>query len=287
MKLVLVSTILLIAVSICGCTSVNITEFPVPDTSDRSMPVFDKNQKIIVFAAHPDDEAIGAATIMSRTIKNGGDVELVITTDGAPREFGHGEFEAGVRKNETIRAMSLIGVPEENIRFLDYDDRGFIWEIDVDEEISRIADIIEEERPSQVYIHAYEGGHIDHDATHYLVTEALKKSDTRPKVYEFPEYNGYYWGKPIPEDKDKVDNEHYPILTLGLSEEEKSLKKKVIKQYISQHPIKSNLIPHDDYNGLKIVHLSVDVNGVNQNPNDLKSGNHYMKIAEMDLSNRR
>jgi LmbE family N-acetylglucosaminyl deacetylase len=275
-----ISIMILLLIGISGCTNTVILK---PNGTDIGLPVFDEGQKIMVFVAHQDDEAIGAATIMSRGIRNGGEVELVVTTDGAPKEFGHGDFEAEVRKQETIKAMSILGVPEDNIRFMGYDDRGFIWEIDVDEEIASVASIIAEEQPTQVYVHAYEGGHIDHDATHYIVSQAISQSGVKPKVYEFPEYNGYRWGEPIPSENDLVDNEKYPTVTLNLTEEEKELKKEVLKQYVSQHPFKKNLITKEQSDPLGFAMMEIVADGIVLEPEDLKdeTKDHYIKIASV------
>ncbi|MBU1974950.1 MAG: PIG-L family deacetylase [Nanoarchaeota archaeon] len=254
-----------------------------PDVDSlSSLPVIKENQKAIVVAAHQDDEAIGAATIISRTLEKNGEIFVIITTDGAPKEFGHGDFEAEVRNNETIRAMGILGVPKENIYFLGFDDLGFLFEIDIGQEITRLANILGDILPDRVYVQAYEGGHIDHDATHFLVIEALKQVNHDIDVYEFPEYHAFGFGDPIPEENDVIDNDKYPIVRLELTEEEQTRKKQVIKQYISQHPEKANLITKDKDKAIQILQLHIDVDGENIGKEELfAKEDHFLRIAQI------
>ncbi|MBN1502711.1 PIG-L family deacetylase [Candidatus Woesearchaeota archaeon] len=237
----------------------------------------DLSKNILVIAAHEDDEVIGPGILINRAINSGVNVTVVVTTDGAPKEFGHGAFEASVRKNETIEALGVLGVKEEDILFLEYDDLGFIFEVDVQNETNRIKRIIEDVNPDAVYVHAYEGGHVDHDATHRLVVNAIADLNYTGKTYEFIEYNAYKWGGAIPEEEDQVDNIECPVEILAPVETEEQAKKDALKKYISQHPVKKNLIAKND-TGFKIIHLSATING--EEVKGIQNGTHYLKLGE-------
>lgn len=83
-----------------------------------------KNKTILVFAAHPDDETLisGSLAILA---KNGNDIYVVIYTSG---NKGSRDLEmtserlAEIRKKEDIKANGVLGIPEENMFFLGYDD---------------------------------------------------------------------------------------------------------------------------------------------------------------------
>lgn len=251
-------------------------------TQTPTQPTFTAKDKIIVFAAHEDDETIGTATIMNRAVNAGDAVTVVITTDGAPSKFGQGRTEAAIRENETLKAMKLIGVPKENVIFLNYDDLGFIFEINTTKEVDRIAQLIKDKQPTQIYMQAYEGGHIDHDSTHLLVDEAIKKSGVKAKAYEFPEYNAFYWGKPIPTNESVREAESKPVMVLNLTPEEQKMKKEALKQYISQHPEKKNLVDKNAGPDLRMINLAIDINGKNLDPKDLKKEQGYLRVATVN-----
>jgi len=279
----IVLMILILIISLCAYNILS-------ENKQVDFPEFSSTDSIMVFVAHQDDEAIGATTIMSRAVKSGAEVTVVITTDGSPEEFGYGQSQTDIRNAETKSAMSLIGIPEDHIVFLGYDDLGFIFEIDLEREIEKIMQLIMERMPTHVFVHAYEGGHIDHDATHYMVMTALKRlrklnPDYKPKIYEFPEYNRFAWGGPIPEDEDMVDNKEYPLITLTLTEEESRLKKDVLKCYRSQHVFKNNTIALRQFGDiLKLKFLELVVDGNVLSLNEIKDANkkHFLKLAVVD-----
>lgn len=118
-----------------------------------------------------------------------------------------------------------------------YKDLGFIFDINFSKEADRIGQIIANVSPDEIYIPGYEGGHVDHDATHRLALEGLIRSNlSKVTVFEYIEYNYFYWGSPIPDNDDQIDNTEYPIITLNLSEDEIARKKEMLKTYLSQDP---------------------------------------------------
>jgi LmbE family N-acetylglucosaminyl deacetylase len=194
-------------------------------------------KSIMVFAAHEDDEAIGVGGKIIRTAKDNGTVHVVIMTDGSPDKWGGSEEYSLQRVDETKTALAGVGVPESNIIFLMYDDLGFIFDIDFSKEADKISQIIANVSPDEIYIPAYEGGHIDHDATHLLGLEGLRRSNlSRVLLFEYIEYNYFHWGAPIPDNEDQINNAEYPIITLNLSEDEIAQKKEMLRTYASQEP---------------------------------------------------
>jgi LmbE family N-acetylglucosaminyl deacetylase len=219
--------ILIILIFISGCSQFNQYTIIEKELSPKN---------ILVFAAHQDDETICAGGRMIQSKLNNKDVNVVILTDGSPKEFRENGIIASIRNNETINALNKINISQENIIFLNNDDLGFIFDSNDKELINKIKEIIEEKNPDEIYIPAYEGGHIDHDSTHILVLSALKKINKKFKIYECIEYNSYNWGSPIPDNEDIIDNEKNPVMELTMNENEINLKKEMLKSYISQKP---------------------------------------------------
>jgi len=98
---------------------------------------FNENDKILILAPHPDDEAIGACGVIEKALKKNAKVKVVCYTNGDSNElsfivyekritFRKGEFlhMGEVRRRETMWAMVSLGVRPENIIFLGYPDFG-------------------------------------------------------------------------------------------------------------------------------------------------------------------
>jgi LmbE family N-acetylglucosaminyl deacetylase len=104
-----------------------------------------QGQRILIVAPHPDDETLGAGGLIQLALMKGAEVKIVIVTNGdgqlfAPltldRRFGlsardfiiHGER----REQETLSALSKLGVAKENVFFLGYPDgylnRLWVWD---------------------------------------------------------------------------------------------------------------------------------------------------------------
>ena len=103
----------------------------------RAIDAFDKNDRILIIAPHPDDEAIGCAGIIQQALGALAKIKIVYLTNGDHNElafivyekrftFMPGEFLylGSVRRQEAIDAMKLLGVNENNLIFLGYPDFG-------------------------------------------------------------------------------------------------------------------------------------------------------------------
>jgi len=145
----------------------------------------------IIFSPHPDDACLGCGGVISKKIKSGEKVIIVDVTDGRNSHlltFGIGKDPtpretAILRKNEEINAMNLLGVPKENIYFLDYED-GFLYEND-DDARKKIFEIIKKIKPSEIYIPCLEDSIQDHVFTNIIVKESLKRLNLDVEVYEY------------------------------------------------------------------------------------------------------
>ena len=97
---------------------------------------FTKNDdRVLIFAPHPDDETIGTAGVIEKALKQDAKVRVVCYTNGDSNElsfivyekrltFRKGEFlhMGEVRRRETMRAMVSLGVKPEDVIFLGYPD---------------------------------------------------------------------------------------------------------------------------------------------------------------------
>lgn len=131
---------------------------------------------ILLVAAHPDDEVIGAGAHLAFWP----DVRVVHVTDGAPRNHPYGRDAifpnraayAAARRREAQDALAIAGIAAERIVDLAFVDQEATFHL---REISeRIAALIAAIRPAVIVTHAYEGGHPDHDATCFAVHAARR-----------------------------------------------------------------------------------------------------------------
>lgn len=98
--------------------------------------------RVLVFAPHPDDEAIGCAGVIQQALNAGAQVWVVYMTNGdgfrlaverqfrQPRPTPEQHIQFGeMRQREARRAMHLLGLADWRVTFLGYPDRGLysLW----------------------------------------------------------------------------------------------------------------------------------------------------------------
>src|SRR3954470_1794609 len=122
---------------------------------------------MMLVAAHPDDDVIGAGALLARAP----DTRVVYVTDGAPRDgrdarahgFAGPAGYAAARRREAEDALDCAGISPAQVVHLGFPDQGATFALD------RVADalaaVMAADPPALVLSHPYEGGHPDHDAT--------------------------------------------------------------------------------------------------------------------------
>lgn len=198
---------------------------------------FSSGKNILVVAAHPDDETFGAGGVVIRQTHAGNHVRILMLTDGAPDEI---ELSGGYRRQrlmELEKALGEIGLSKSHVIFWNLDDLNFVFDGGL-EGISSLVDrfslLAETMRPDEVYVHAYEHGHIDHDAANYIVARGLSKSGVKAQLYEYSSYNKAGYGVPLPPEMTVFDDREYPLLPVELDEWQEEIKKRMGSWYVSQ-----------------------------------------------------
>src|SRR5690348_14736659 len=160
----------------------------------KSMPY-----TLVLFHAHPDDEAIATGGTMARAKRDGHRVVLVSATRGelgefAPDSLAPGESLVDRRVAELHAAAEVLGV--DRVEFLGYRDSGMageptnddaesFWRADLDEAAGRLARLLDEEHADVLTIYDDHGnyGHPDHIQVHRVGVRAAELAGT-PRVYE-------------------------------------------------------------------------------------------------------
>jgi len=119
--------VVLVAVAIaCARDSTTIPAFDVPISADT---------RLLVFAPHPDDEALGAAGLIQRVRQAGGAVRVVLMTSGdafaesrqASRAASDYRRNGEIRERESAAAMARLGVDKANVLALGFPDMGLCF----------------------------------------------------------------------------------------------------------------------------------------------------------------
>jgi len=194
---------------------------------DGKPPLF---TRLLVVAAHPDDETIGAGVLMARTRRYGGAVRVIVVNTGiaAWRAGDHAALFAE-RRAQTLAALALAGVAPDDVTFLGIPDLATGERFS--SVVERLRAEIREFHPDGVAVSAWEGAHPDHDLSHYAVAVATDLGATVP-VWEFPEYNRRYLGT----GRAGFLQEDWPFLDLGLTPEEAKLRRAMMACFPSEGP---------------------------------------------------
>jgi N-acetylglucosamine malate deacetylase 2 len=195
---------------------------------------------VLIVAAHPDDEVIGASTLLVRVPE----LRLLHVTDGAPRNlrdaraagFAGWQDYTQARRAELATALGLAGVAAERAESLDIPDQGASF---------RLADLAHalaarctELRPEVVVTHPYEGGHPDHDACAFAVHAACallaRRGSQAPTIVEMTSYHagpdglatGTFLERPGPE-----------VVTLSLDPAARHAKQRLVACFTTQRQV--------------------------------------------------
>jgi LmbE family N-acetylglucosaminyl deacetylase len=133
------------------------------------------NPRVLIVAAHPDDETIGAAGLLQKLSARGVAVRVVHVTDGsASRNLENSPIwqrqYAFARNCEFAAAMRCLRIAPESVSLGFGDQRSSEQIIAVAESIRELVDSW---RPTAILTHPYEGGHPDHDSTALATVLAL------------------------------------------------------------------------------------------------------------------
>lgn len=196
--------------------------------------------RVLVIAAHPDDEVIGIGGQLPRLRH----ASVLHVTDGAPRDgrdaeragFARIEDYAAARRQEVEKALGLAGIDAAQTACLGIPDQQ------AGRELVRITQAvtatIREMRPIVVVTHAYEGGHPDHDAVAFAVQKARRilreAGEAAPAVAEM---TGYHGGEDGMEINSFLPHEDVQPVAVPLSASARALKQKMIACFATQRPV--------------------------------------------------
>lgn len=127
--------------------------------------------KVLVFAPHPDDEVIGCGGSIIKHLQQGNEVFVVFVGDttGIDCNFLKPEEYSRQRKIEIKKAISLLGLKEDNIIILQEDP----WHYNEERLRIEFLDIVRKTKPHVCYIPHLHDGHVDHQVVNKAALEAI------------------------------------------------------------------------------------------------------------------
>ncbi len=196
-------------------------------------------RRVLIVVAHPDDETIGMGAQLCRFR----DALLLYLTDGAPRDgcdaAAHGDVTiadyAAARRVELTAALEVGGACGVTTEFVGLTDQEACFNLG--DLTGRLTELLCTEAPEATFVHAYEGGHPDHDGASFAVHSACRliaaQRGSAPAVVEMAGYHadgdGLARGVFLP-------GEH-AVTTLSLNPRDRLRKRRMLDCFASQREL--------------------------------------------------
>jgi len=157
--------------------------------------------KILVIAAHPDDEILGCAGTIGKLIKSGYEAFAVVLGEGITsrdekRERKQKEPEIKALKKQTEKANNIIGV--KKIYCFDFPDNRFdtVPLLDIVKTIEKLKN---ELKPNIIFTHYEHDINVDHRITYKAVLTATRpiSGEVVKEIYAFEVPSSTEWKFPL------------------------------------------------------------------------------------------
>ncbi len=206
------------------------------------MSIFDESSRILVIAAHPDDEVLGCGGLLARFCPKC-PVRLLIIGEGSTCRFldkttTEANNEIALRQSYLLESSMILGI--NDIKTGDFECGNFSSQPILN--INRLIEAnIHEFRPTHIFTHYIK----DNNNDHRIVSRSTSMA-SRPKKDSSIKYLFHYEVLSSTEWNFSEDI-FSPNTFINLSQAELSLKKKAMSKYISEQ---SSLIPSRGEDGI-------------------------------------
>jgi len=184
---------------------------------------FEKLQRVVIIAPHPDDEVFGCGGLIARLVTEESAPYVIVLTGGGGSHRGCcSTLEVDIisaRRELTHKAMAILGLPESHLHEMNFAD-GCIGKGN-QEERQKLEALIKEIKPDVLLVPHHGEGWPDHLAARELGIELVDKNTT---VYEYCVWMWYYRQKNL---------DWKNAYTLKTNEDEHQKKLEAIRTYHS------------------------------------------------------
>ena len=140
---------------------------------------FDSSSRLILFAAHPDDEALACSVILQQAVRAGAAIRVVYVTDGDNNPWPQRALErrwslspsdrqrwGKLRRAEALAALRALDILLVDVQFLGLPDQGLTDLLlrDCDTALTRITQVIDDWSPTDILAPSLFDIHPDHNA---------------------------------------------------------------------------------------------------------------------------
>ena len=149
-------------------------------------------ERILILAAHPDDETIGAGASIARWVSEGHEVFVWFATDGVSSRENMPE-SSQTRRESSMRALEVLGVSEGN--FAEFPDNALdtVGRLRVCKAMEQAAQRF---RPSKVLTHSQADLNVDHRIVGECAAVIARPSPTQSITslwhFEVPSSTGWF-----------------------------------------------------------------------------------------------
>jgi len=186
------------------------------------------SKKILIIAAHPDDEVLGCFGTVAKMVKEGDEAYTLILGEGKTsrdeqRSIENKKAELNILNQEIEKANSVINIKKTFIE--NFPDNRFD-SVDLLDIVKAILKVKEEIKPDIIFTHYENDLNIDHQITYQAVVTATRpmEDESVKEIYSFEVLSSTEWNYPL---------SFSPDLFFDISETIK-LKKEAMKQYDSE-----------------------------------------------------
>lgn len=184
--------------------------------------------KILIVAAHPDDELLGAGGTIARHVENGDMVDALILGEGQTSRFAHRE-DAGEQiltelHGNTQKAAKVLGI--RRVYFENFADNRFDG-VELLTIVKAIEDRIKELSPDIIYTHHGGDLNVDHQKTYQAVLTATRPMQGQcvKEIYAFETVSSTEWNFAY------GDAQFSPNVFVKLTDEQFAKKLKAMQEY--------------------------------------------------------
>ena len=191
---------------------------------------------IVIVAPHMDDEALACGGLVAK-LPDKNRIHIIYATDGmkSPAPIIAGDEISSdlgkVRMNESVQAMKMLAVPEQNLHFLSLPESQLrenftALQKSLGEKLKQLA-------PQHIFAPFRYDRHLDHLAVNHVVVSAIKQGSLKAQLIEYFVY--YRWRLLPKRDIRKYIKPQY-LFTLDISEVA-NLKRQSLDCFASQTTI--------------------------------------------------
>ncbi|WP_019613213.1 PIG-L deacetylase family protein [Psychromonas ossibalaenae] len=153
------------------------------------------NNRVLVVAAHADDEALGCAGTLAKHTASGDQVSIIFMTDGVSSRYPSNTEQSQARSDAKLKAMELLGIT--NIYQHSFPDNKMdsVPLLDI---VQVVEQTISDIQPTIIYTHFASDLNIDHRVTHNAVMTACRpqKTSSVKTILSFEVLSSTEWNSP-------------------------------------------------------------------------------------------